>query len=127
MQMPPYVAQGAPQAVEGAAGLGVTLSSMSSHAEIPLALPAFQTAQKDRAEYVQQSCFVTRTALHLHDGPEQVARDEKFQALSEGHENPDRWADPEMQRFLWGWDAEAKGAEALKKIYAEQAQPKARL
>lgn len=126
-QMPPYVAQGAAQAVEDAASLGVTLSSISNKEEVPMALQAFQNSQKARAEYVQQSTFTTRAALHLHDGPEQVARDQKFMSLSEGKENPDQWGDPEMQRFLWGWDAEVKAAESWKTLKSGDSLPKARL
>lgn len=123
----PYVAQGAAQAVEDAASLGVILSQITDKAQIPSALQAFENAQKGRAEHVQQSCFTTRAALHLHDGPEQVARDQKFAALSEGKENPDQWGDPEMQRFLWTWDAEAKAAEAWRNIGGRSYVPHAKL
>lgn len=108
----PYVAQGAAQAVEDAASLGVTLSSITSKDEIPLALKAYEKAQKARAEHIQQSCLQTRAALHLPDGPEQQARDQKFRALSQGGESDDKWNDPQMQEFLWGWDPEIKAQEA---------------
>lgn len=108
----PYVAQGAAQGVEDGASLGVVLSSISSKDEIQLALKAYEKAQKARAEHIQQSCLTTRIALHLPDGPEQVARDQKFKAMSAGGASDDKWGDPEMQRFLWSWDAEAKAEEA---------------
>jgi len=108
----PYVAQGAAQAVEDAASLGTLLSSISSKDQVSLALKAYEKAQKARAEFIQQSCLETRTALHLPDGVEQEARDLKFQLLSEGGDNDDKWGDPKMQQFIWGWDAEAKAEEA---------------
>lgn len=98
--------------MEDAASLGTILSSLSSKEEVPLALKAYEKAQKARAEYIQQSCLTTRTALHLPDGAEQEARDRKFQLLSEGGDNDDKWGDPTVQQFIWGWDAEAKGVEA---------------
>jgi salicylate hydroxylase len=110
--MLPYVAQGAAQAVEDAASLGVVLSSIKTKAEVPLALRAYETAQKARAEHIQQSCLTTRAALHLPDGPEQEARDQKFKAMSEGGASDDKWGDPQMQHFLWSWDAEEKAEEA---------------
>ncbi|EHY55516.1 hypothetical protein HRR83_008944 [Exophiala dermatitidis] len=114
--MLPYVAQGAAQGVEDGASLGVVLSSISSKDEIQLALKAYEKAQKARAEHIQQSCLTTRIALHLPDGPEQVARDQKFKAMSAGGASDDKWGDPEMQRFLWSWDAEAKAEEAWRDI-----------
>src|ERR1700712_2748694 len=97
----PYVAQGAAQAVEDAASLRVVLSSISSKDEVPAALQAYEKAQKARAEHIQQSCLTTRAALHLHDGPEQEARDQKFKALSAGGGSDDKWGDPEFQNFIW--------------------------
>lgn len=105
----PYVAQGAAQAVEDAAALGILLSTIPSHSQIPLALQAYQSSRKQRAETVQQSGTENRITLHLPDGPQQVARDEQFRAStsrSSGGANPDKWSDRETQRFLWGWDAE---------------------
>lgn len=116
----PYVAQGAAQAVEDAASLGVTLSSITSKDQVPLALKAYEKAQKARAEHIQQSCLQTRAALHLPDGPEQEARDQKFRALSQGGESDDKWNDPQMQQFLWGWDAETKAEEAWRGEFPSQ-------
>ncbi|CAG7979565.1 unnamed protein product [Penicillium olsonii] len=103
--MLPYVAQGAAQAVEDAAALGVVLSAISSREEIPLALNAYEKSRKERAETVQQSGSENRITLHLPDGPEQIARDAQFQASASGN-NPDKWSDLRTQEFLWGWDAE---------------------
>lgn len=99
------MAQGAAQAVEDAAALGVLLSTISSRHDIPHALHVYEKSRKLRAETVQQSGSDNRTTLHLPDGPEQVARDEQFRASTTGS-NPDKWSDRETQRILWGWDAE---------------------
>ncbi|KAL2012156.1 hypothetical protein VTN00DRAFT_4874 [Thermoascus crustaceus] len=110
--MLPYVAQGAAQAVEDAAALGILLSNISSKWEIPLALQAYEKSRKHRAETVQQSGTENRHILHLPDGPEQRARDEQFRASMTSGANPDKWADRETQKFLWGWDAEESAREA---------------
>ncbi|KAI9371620.1 hypothetical protein BJX61DRAFT_17546 [Aspergillus egyptiacus] len=104
--MLPYVAQGAAQAVEDAAALGVLLSEITSKQEIPFALQAYEKSRKERAETVQQSGSANRITLHLPDGPEQEARDKQFQASLNGGSNPDKWSDRQTQEFLWGWDAE---------------------
>ncbi|KAJ5495653.1 MonooxygenaseFAD-binding [Penicillium diatomitis] len=109
--MLPYVAQGAAQAVEDAAALGVLLSTISSRREIPQALAAYETSRKLRADGVQQSGSANRVTMHLPDGPEQVARDAQFRLSAVGA-SPDRWSDREMQRILWGWDAEKAALEA---------------
>ena len=98
------------------------LSSISSKDEVPIALQAYENAQKARAEHIQQSCLTTRAALHLPDGPEQEARDQKFRALSAGGGSDDKWGDPEFQKFIWGWDAEAKAEEARQRAEARLAQ-----
>ncbi|RHZ53463.1 hypothetical protein CDV55_104393 [Aspergillus turcosus] len=117
--MLPYVGQGAAQAVEDAAALGVLLSTISSRSEIPLALQAYEKSRKQRAETVQQSGTVNRATLHLPDGPEQQARDDQFRASMNGASNPDKWADRETQKFLWGWDAEKVALETWEGEFSE--------
>lgn len=107
----PYTAQGAAQAVEDAAALGVLLSTITSRAQIGLALRAYEESRKQRAETVQQSGTQNRATLHLPDGPEQQARDEQFRAAATSGSNPDRWSDRGTQRFLWEWDAEKAALE----------------
>ncbi|KAE8374605.1 hypothetical protein BDV26DRAFT_300106 [Aspergillus bertholletiae] len=116
--MLPYVAQGAAQAVEDAAALGILLSTISCKHEIPIALQAYEKSRKQRAETVQQSGSENRITLHLPDGPGQQARDEQFRLSMTGGSNPDRWADRETQAFLWGWDAEKVALDAWNEIRA---------
>ncbi|PYH87654.1 salicylate hydroxylase [Aspergillus ellipticus CBS 707.79] len=115
--MLPYVAQGAAQAVEDAAALGVLLSTITSRAEIPLALQAYEKSRKRRAETVQQSGTDNRITLHLPDGPEQRARDGQFRSSLKSGSNPDRWTDRETQKFLWGWDAEKAALDVWKELH----------
>ncbi|KAL3452621.1 hypothetical protein BJX65DRAFT_266650 [Aspergillus insuetus] len=116
--MLPYVAQGAAQAVEDAAALGIVLSKITSKQEIPLALKAYEKSRRERAETVQQSGSLNRITLHLPDGPEQLARDEQFRASLTGGENPDKWSDRKTQEFLWGWDAEKAALQTWEELQA---------
>ncbi|OJJ30513.1 hypothetical protein ASPWEDRAFT_716650 [Aspergillus wentii DTO 134E9] len=125
--MLPYVAQGAAQAVEDAAALGVLLSTITSRTEIPLALQAYEKSRKKRAETVQQSGSENRITLHLPDGPGQIARDAQFRASMTGGANPDKWSDRETQRFLWGWDAEEKALEVWNEVSGKGFKVNARL
>ncbi|KAL2822027.1 hypothetical protein BJX63DRAFT_180519 [Aspergillus granulosus] len=116
--MLPYVAQGAAQAVEDAAALGIALSKVTSKQEIPLALDAYERSRKIRAETVQQSGSLNRITLHLPDGPEQLSRDEQFKLSLTGGENPDKWSDRKTQEFLWGWDAEKAALQTWEELRA---------
>lgn len=104
--MLPYVAQGAAQAIEDAGVLQCVLAKSST--DIPLALAAFESVRKARAEAVQGSAASTRKALHLPDGAAQRERDEQIQRAGNGNgkggENPDLWADTTFQQFIWGVD-----------------------
>lgn len=104
--MLPYVAQGAAQAVEDVGVLSIALTRASKPEDVPLLLKAFELARKARAETVAGAGAATRRVLHLHDGPEQQARDDKFQAVAGGGENPDLLGDAKAQSFLWGYDPE---------------------
>lgn len=94
--MLPYVAQGAAQAIEDA---GVLTCALSLTDSVPTALAVYESVRKERAERIQNSAAVTRKALHLPDGEEQRKRDE---AIRGSGKNPDLWADPSWQEFMWG-------------------------
>lgn len=111
MRPRPYVAQGAAQAVEDAAALGVMLAEISGKDQINRALRVYEQARKSRAETIQQLGSENRITLHLPDGPEQVARDQKFKLVSASGDNPDRWGDTTTQKLLWDWDSEQSARE----------------
>ncbi|RAH74417.1 putative salicylate hydroxylase [Aspergillus aculeatinus CBS 121060] len=117
--MLPYVAQGAAQAVEDAAALGILLSTIPSRAAIPAALRAYEQSRKSRAETVQQSGSENRITLHFPDGPDQIARDAQFRTALTSGSNPDRWSDRETQRRLWGWDAEKAALDVWNEMHGD--------
>lgn len=54
----------------------------------------------------------------MHDGPKQVARDEVFRQYMDGEKLsgpfPSRWTCPEVQPWLYGYDAFQEVADAVK-------------
>ncbi|KIW26085.1 uncharacterized protein PV07_09213 [Cladophialophora immunda] len=129
--MLPYVAQGAAQAIEDVGVICLALNRVSKPEEIPMLLKAFEVARKARAEHVASTGGATRRVLHLHDGPEQQARDEKFKSVSRGGENPDLLGDAKAQSFLWGYDPEKEFSDTFESLIREAqdllAEPTARV
>lgn len=103
--------------------MAIPLSIIPSRHAIPEALRAYEMSRKPRAEAIQQSGMANRTILHLPDGPEQEARDKQFLASRSSAANPDKWADAETQKLLWGWDAEehalATWSENMRPLHLE--------
>lgn len=106
--MLPYVGQGAAQSLEDAAVLHLALNrvQISTSGHLELLLKAYEVARKSRAERVVSISGTNRRVLHLPDGPEQEARDEKFRGVAQGGDNPDLFANLEIQRFLLDHDPE---------------------
>ncbi|GAA5895067.1 uncharacterized protein JCM6883_002309 [Sporobolomyces salmoneus] len=114
--MLPYVAQGAAQAIEDGAVLGVVLSGVpaGSRQSIKNALLLYQEVRKSRAEAIQASAADTRISLHLPDGKKQQERDEKIRLASKGQgPNPDKWSDKSWQEFMWKTDCVVQANERL--------------
>ncbi|KAK1997136.1 FAD binding domain-containing protein [Colletotrichum falcatum] len=115
--MLPYLAQGANSAVEDGAVLGLLLGHLTSKSQLPKALKLYERLRKSRGESIARETFKQRHDFHLFDGPEQEARDEVF--LSQlGKEPrgafPSRWTCPEVQPWLYGYDAYAEVEKAMK-------------
>jgi salicylate hydroxylase len=72
--MLPFFAQGAAQAVEDAAVLATCLRGVG-HQAWPDALRRYERLRKPRATQVQEMSRGREVRNHLHDGPEQQARD----------------------------------------------------
>ncbi|KAI0249405.1 FAD/NAD-P-binding domain-containing protein [Lactifluus subvellereus] len=114
--MLPYRAQGAAIAVEDAAVLGALFSYVSSFAQVPALLQAYQDLRLPRATATQESSRLNQKIFHLYDGPEQRARDEAMRAamaaeierkpIPDG--NPNQWADRTKTRIQFDYDAYAE-------------------
>lgn len=71
--MLPFMAQGASQSIEDGAALAALLKKMPDAPE--QALQRYEEVRKPRATRLQLASSNNRTRFHLHDGPEQQARD----------------------------------------------------
>lgn len=104
----PHMAQGAAQAIEDAAVLGVVLSCLpdTRPASINKALRIYETIRKGRAETLVELAAIAGRSMHLGEGAEKEARDRQFEALRNTGNGPvpDRWADAEIQRMVYGTD-----------------------
>ncbi|KAJ9610237.1 hypothetical protein H2200_005014 [Cladophialophora chaetospira] len=104
----PHLAQGAAQAIEDAAVLGVVLSHLPSgagSAEINKALKQYEKVRKERAETLVELAAANGRELHLGEGAAKEERDKKFAALKAGKGPvPDKWADADVQKMVYGFD-----------------------
>ncbi|KAJ5155978.1 hypothetical protein N7492_008781 [Penicillium capsulatum] len=127
--MLPYLAQGANSSLEDGAVLGLLLGHMTNKAQLPRLLRLYESLRKSRGEAIVRETFKQRHDFHMADGPEQKKRDEVF--LSQlGKELqgafPSRWTCPEVQPWLYGYDAihEVKTAVAKNPdLFAPQTPP----
>ncbi|KXJ87244.1 FAD binding domain protein [Microdochium bolleyi] len=116
--MLPYLGQGANLAIEDGAVLGLLLGSVASRDQLPQALDMYQQLRKARGEAVVEETFRQRDAWHMPDGPEQQARDALFYEFQTGGKPvtrpcPSRWVCPQVQPWLFGYDARAEVDAAL--------------
>jgi salicylate hydroxylase len=122
--MLPYLAQGANSSIEDGAVLGNVLAALESKSQLPAALKLYERLRKKRGETIVRETFAQRKAFHMVDGPEQQARDELM--LSKlGKEIdckfPSRWQCPEVQPWLYGYDAKKETDDALREWPLAQA------
>lgn len=114
----PHLAQGAAQAIEDAAVLAVVLSHLPAGAttkDINRALKLYEKVRKDRAETLVEMAAASGRAMHLGEGEAKKERDRQFAALKSGKGPvPDKWADADVQRMVYGFDC-MKVAEDLAK------------
>jgi salicylate hydroxylase len=113
----PHMAQGAAQAIEDGAVLGIVLSP-SRIADcrpetIEKALKLYEKLRKPRAEALVELAAESGRAMHLGAGKAKEERDKVFAALKAGTGKvPDKWADADVQSQVYGVNVVAD-AEAL--------------
>jgi salicylate hydroxylase len=123
----PHLAQGAAQAIEDAAVLGVLFNKLpdSSPESINKTLKIYEKVRKERAEILVEMAAASGRELHLGAGAAKEERDKLFKELKEkgagaGARVPDKWADADVQKMIYGVDimevAEAKWGELWKTI-----------
>ena len=103
----PHLAQGAAQAIEDAAVLGVVLSRIPDRSpeSINKALRVYEKVRKERAETLVDLAAASGKAMHLGEGQAKEERDRAFAALKSGKGPvPDKWADADVQKLIYGFD-----------------------
>ncbi|GAN07197.1 salicylate hydroxylase [Mucor ambiguus] len=118
--MLPYLAQGAAQAIEDGATLGVLFSQIESVDEIPDLLKLYEKIRRPRAEKIQKGALDNGDIWHMPDGDDQIARDKAMKivvsddTVQKVHvKNPNQWSDGDFQPWLFGHDAIQVARKAL--------------
>ena len=112
----PHMAQGAAQAIEDGAVLGVVLAPArlgdASSATINKALKLYEKLRKPRAEALVELAAESGRNMHLGAGKAKEERDKAFAALKlGGGKVPDKWADAEVQAVVYGTDVVQQAEE----------------
>jgi salicylate hydroxylase len=120
----PHMAQGAAQAIEDAAVLGVVLSRLpdTSSESINKGLRVYETVRKERAETLVELAAASARGLHLGDDNEAAKkkRDAEFAALKEGKGPvPDKWADAEVQKMVYSFDCDREAEREMERVFGK--------
>lgn len=115
----PHMAQGAAQAIEDAAVLAVTLAperiADKKTETIHKALMIYEKVRMDRAHAIVDIATENGRAMHLGAGAAKEARDKAFAALKSGKGPvPDKWADADIQKLVYGVDVAADAEKMCK-------------
>lgn len=118
----PHLAQGAAQAIEDAAVLGVVLAKIptSSQNDINKALGIYEKVRKDRAETLVEMAAANGREMHLGAGAAKEERDRQFAELRKSGGKgkvPDRWADADVQKQIYGFDCVQVADETFEKEF----------
>ncbi|KAH6636781.1 hypothetical protein F5144DRAFT_194915 [Chaetomium tenue] len=118
--MLPYLAQGANSSLEDGAVLGSLLGRVRK-SEMARQLPSvsvlYQKLRRERGRKIQLETFKQRDDSHMEDGEAQEKRDALMVSML-GKELkapfPSRWTCPEIQPFLYGYDAYAEAEKGYR-------------
>lgn len=123
----PHLNQGAAQAIEDAAVLAVVLARVpaADPGAIARALRVYEKVRMERAYSLVELAAANGKAMHLGDGEAKEERDRAFAALrKDGAKGastgpvPDKWADADVQRMIYGEDVTRTAEEQFEALYA---------
>nr|POE63735.1 fad-dependent monooxygenase ops4 [Quercus suber] len=118
----PHLAQGAAQAIEDAAVLAVVLAKLpeTSPQAVNKALRVYQEVRLDRAYTLVELAAASGRGLHLGEGAAKEERDRQFAALKDGKGGPvpDKWADADVQKMIYGRDVVDIAEKEFERIFA---------
>lgn len=122
----PHLNQGAAQAIEDAAVLAVVLARLPDPSldSCHRALKVYEQCRKERAETLVAMAAASGRTLHLGEGAAKEERDRKFQesksdgkAASGGASVPDKWADADVQKMIYGFDVAKYAEESFDEMF----------
>ena len=115
----PHLAQGAAQAIEDGAVLGVVLSKLPevTPEAITKALKVYEEVRRDRAYKLVELAAASGRAMHLGEGKAKEERDRQFLNAKKGQPIPDKWASPEVQHMIYSYDCVKETEEEFEKLY----------
>ena len=118
--MLPYLAQGANSSLEDGAVLGSLLARVRRSdmaRQLSCVSKLYQELRMERGRRIQLETFKQRDDSHMEDGEAQEKRDALMMSML-GKELkgpfPSRWTCPEIQPFLYGYDAYAEAEKAYR-------------
>ena len=94
-------------AFESALVLSSLLCSANSTAQLIALLHVYNRVRFPRTSKVDELSRATLDYLEMPDGPEQVERDRRLRDHGPGEGEVFALVDPEIQSWLWGFDARA--------------------
>ncbi|OJJ48708.1 hypothetical protein ASPZODRAFT_61551 [Penicilliopsis zonata CBS 506.65] len=118
----PHLAQGAAQAIEDGAVLAIALARLpdTTPESINKGLRVYEKIRKGRAEALVELAAASGRALHLGEGAAKEERDRQFAALKAGKGPvPDKWADADVQREIYGFDCTKVAEESFDELFAQ--------
>jgi len=118
----PHLAQGAAQAIEDGAVIAAALKKLPevTPKAINKALQVYESIRKERAYALVDIAAASGRAMHLGEGAAKEERDRQFAALKAGKGPvPDKWADADVQKIIYGQDVVKITEEEFDTIYAK--------
>ncbi|KAK3325695.1 hypothetical protein B0H66DRAFT_135178 [Apodospora peruviana] len=118
--MLPYLAQGVNSSLEDGAVLGHLLSKVSKSKradQLPRVAELYQRLRMERGRKIQLEGFRQRDDFHMEDGEAQQKRDKLMTSMIDTEPVapfPSRWTCPDIQSFLYGYDAYAEAEAAYR-------------
>lgn len=121
----PHLAQGAAQAIEDSAVLGVLLGKIKYGKKqggpgVGEMLKLYEDVRKDRAEMLVEWAAEAGRNLHLGSGKAQEERNRQFEELKKKGgkaKNPEKWADGDVQNVAYGVDIASVAEEQFRKRF----------
>lgn len=119
----PHLAQGAAQAIEDSAVLGILLGKIKNGKNegpgVQDMLKLYESLRKDRAEMLVEWAAASARELHLGSGKAKEERDKVFEELKKKGGKarvPDKWADADVQKVVYGVDVMKDAEEEFEKL-----------